>query len=179
MEVTLRVAGARAVAVDCESMDSLAVLRRMWAHLTWADESLWAALAAERPADSDVWREYSHIIGAEEVWLARLESRPARIPVWPKVSRDELRPAREQVVTGYARYLDALDAESLDADLRYTNTAGIPFATKVADILMHVALHGQYHRGKINLLLRQGGAEPVPVDYIHWARAGSRGALNR
>src|SRR5688500_5116656 len=100
-------------------MDSLAMLRRMWAHRTSANESLWSALATERPGDADVWREYSHIIGAEEVWLARLESRAPRIPVWPQVGRDELRVAREQVVAGYERYLDALDAESLNADLRY------------------------------------------------------------
>lgn len=151
------------------------MLRRLWTHLIWADESLWEALATERPGDAVAWREYSHIIGAEEVWLARLESRGPRIPVWPQLSRDELRVAREQVVAGYARYLAALDADSLNADLRYTNTAGIPFVTAVVDILVHVALHGQYHRGRINLLLRGGGAEPVPLDYIHWARAGSQG----
>jgi hypothetical protein len=31
-------------------------------------------------------------------------------------------------------------------------------------------LHGQYHRGKINLLLRQSGAEPAPADYISYVR---------
>lgn len=143
----------------------------MWAHRTWADESLWAALAVARTGDAEAWREYSHIIGAEEIWLARLEGRAARVPVWPTVDRDELRAVREQVVAGYARYLDALSDEALDADLHYTNTAGVSFATRVADILVHVALHGQYHRGKINLLLRQGGAEPVTTDYIVWARS--------
>jgi uncharacterized damage-inducible protein DinB len=151
-------------------MDSLAMLQRMWAHLTWADEQLWPALAIERPGDADAWRDYSHIIGAEETWLSRLEGRPSRLPVWPQVSRDELRAARELVVAGYARYLDALTTESLDAELHYTNTAGRAFTTKRVDILLHVALHGQYHRGKINLLLRQVGAEPVPTDYIAFVR---------
>jgi uncharacterized damage-inducible protein DinB len=153
-------------------MNGVELLRRLWAHLTWADESLWAALATERPGDADIWREYSHIIGAEEVWLARLESRPARIPVWPQVGRDELSRVRQQVVAGYARYLGALSEATLSTELHYTNTAGVPFATKVSDILVHVALHGQYHRGKINLFLRQGGGVPVPSDYITWARAG-------
>jgi uncharacterized damage-inducible protein DinB len=151
-------------------MDSLAMLQRMWAHLTWADELLWTALVLERAGDADAWRDYSHIIGAEEIWLSRLEGRPTRLPVWPQVNRDELRAAREQVVAGYARYLDALTTEALDADIHYTNTAGRAFATKRVDILLHVALHGQYHRGKINLLLRQIGAEPVPTDYIAYVR---------
>jgi uncharacterized damage-inducible protein DinB len=154
-------------------MNTVDMLRRVWTHRTWADERLWRALATERTGDAERWREYSHIIGAEEVWLARLEQRAARVAVWPQVSREELRIVREQILAGYARYLDALTDDSLNAELHYTNTAGVPFATKVADILVHVALHGQYHRGKINLLLRQDGAEPAPADYITWVRANS------
>ena len=33
-----------------------------------------------------------------------------------------------------------------------------------------MALHGQYHRGKVNLLLRQGGHAPAPVDYVAFVR---------
>lgn len=146
------------------------MLRRMWAHLTWADGLLWSALETEGAGDAQAWREYSHIVGAEEVWLARLESRAGRLTVWPQVNREELRTAREQVVASYARYMEALTAESLDSDIHYTNTAGQAFTTKVVDILAHVALHGQYHRGKINLLLRQIGGEPVPTDYISFVR---------
>ena len=31
-------------------------------------------------------------------------------------------------------------------------------------------LHGAYHRGQIALLLREGGAEPAPTDYIAFVR---------
>ena len=37
-------------------------------------------------------------------------------------------------------------------------------------MLLQVALHGQYHRGKINLMLRQAGLPPTPTDYISFAR---------
>src|SRR5688500_19750066 len=120
-------------------MDYLALLRRLFTPLTWADDLLWSALAIEWPGDADAWREYSHIIGAEEVWLSRIEGRAARLPIWPEVSRDELRAAREQVVAGYARRLEALTGESLDVDIDYVNTAGKAFTTKLADILVHVA----------------------------------------
>jgi uncharacterized damage-inducible protein DinB len=52
----------------------------------------------------------------------------------------------------------------------YTNSAGRSFVTPVGDILLHVALHGQYHRGKVNLLLRQAELEPAPVDFIGFVR---------
>jgi len=40
----------------------------------------------------------------------------------------------------------------------------------VRDILLHVAMHGQYHRGQINQLLRGAGLEPISVDYIVFVR---------
>ena len=50
------------------------------------------------------------------------------------------------------------------------NSAGQSFETPVSDMLLQVALHGQYHRGKINLLLRQAHLPPTPTDYIAFAR---------
>ncbi|MGH7638716.1 MAG: DinB family protein [Gemmatimonadaceae bacterium] len=151
-------------------MDSIELLRRMWAHLSWADDLLWKALSAPRDGDAAVWREYSHIVGAEEVWLARLEQREARLPIWPEVSRAELATRRAQMVAGYSQYLNALTTATIDVPVTYRNTAGKEFSNSVADILAHVALHGQYHRGKINAMLRNSGLDPVPVDYIAWAR---------
>lgn len=154
-------------------MDTIALLRRMWAHLSWADDSLWDALAVPRDGNDAVWREYSHIAGAEEVWLARLEQRAARLPVWPEVSREELAVRRAETVAGYSRYLAALTSATMDVPVLYRNTAGKEFTNTVADILTHVALHGQYHRGKINAMLRQSGIDPVPVDFIAWVRGAA------
>ena len=54
----------------------------------------------------------------------------------------------------------------------------MPILEKVHDLwehvfLLHVPLHGQYHRGKINLLLRQAGRQPAPTDYITFVRGVS------
>ena len=58
----------------------------------------------------------------------------------------------------------------MEAPVAYTTSAGKSFANTVKDILLHVAMHAQYHRGKINLLLRQAGLEPAPADYIAFIR---------
>jgi len=60
----------------------------------------------------------------------------------------------------------------------YTNSAKREFSTALGDILVHVALHGQYHRGKVNLLLRENGLEPVPADFIAFVR-GAPAATQR
>jgi uncharacterized damage-inducible protein DinB len=40
----------------------------------------------------------------------------------------------------------------------------------VDDILLHVALHGSYHRGQVALLVREAANKPAPTDYIGFVR---------
>ena len=151
-------------------MTALALVRRLWQHVFWADDLLVRALDASAHPPDEVWREYAHILGAEEVWLARLDGRATRAAVWPVLTPEEAEELRLAVRKGYAALLDRLGDAALDEPLTYRNTAGAEFTNTVGDILSHVALHGQYHRGKINLLLRQQGLEPAPADFISFAR---------
>lgn len=151
-------------------MDGAELIRRMWAHAAWADAALLEALTRGSNVPAEAWREYAHVIAAEAVWLARLEQRPAPVPVWPTLSPNEVAALRASVVTGYDAYLARLDAASLLGSFTYRNSTGQEFTSVVHDVLVHVALHGHYHRGKLNLLLRQGHCEPGPVDYIGFVR---------
>lgn len=149
----------------------LATIRRLWDHVFWADDRLREAMAAAGPAAPEgAVREYAHLLAAEEVWLARLEQRPARAAVWPALDPAEAEALADRVHAGYRVFLARLDAGSLVTPVPYTNSAGRAFENTPADILMHVALHGQYHRGRINLWLRQEGLTPAPVDYIAFVR---------
>lgn len=124
----------------------------------------------DKPLLTKAWREYAHVLGAQSVWLARLEQRPSTVAVWPTLAIEEADALRREVASGYERFINTLDAEALDQSVEYTNSAGQTFRTPICDILQHVTLHGQYHRGKINLLIRQGGAEPAPTDFISYVR---------
>ena len=150
-------------------MDAMQVIRRSLAHSAWADTKLFAALR-DNPQLTAAWREYTHVLGAAEVWLARLERRPASVAVWPVLSLEQADALREAVAKGYERFTSRLESGALTDVVEYTNSAGQTFHTAIGDILLHVALHGQYHRGKINLLLRQNATEPAPADYISFVR---------
>jgi uncharacterized damage-inducible protein DinB len=154
-----------------------AEIRRLWQHVVWADGVLLEALESASPVPAECLREYAHILGADEIWLARIEGRAPRAPVWPAPEIGEVRGLTALVHGSYARYLAALDHQELERSASYTNSAGIAFETVVADILVHVVLHAQYHRGKINLLLRQAGLAPAPTDYIAFVR-GAAAATN-
>jgi uncharacterized damage-inducible protein DinB len=152
-------------------MSALEQIRRLWQHAEWADAILLAAL--ETIPDSplaDVMREYAHVLGAEEVWLARIEGRPSTTPVWPALTLAEAAALSAQIRSGYTRLLAEQVDAALSREVSYTNSAGQAFVTPLDDILLHVMLHGQYHRGKVNALLRMAGADPAPVDFIAFAR---------
>ncbi len=152
------------------AMDMLATVYRLWEHAVWADTALLRAVtSAGRPVPGAL-RELAHVIGTEETWLARLEQRTPRAAVWPDVSAREAETLAARTHQAYGTYLAGLREEDLPGSVPYTNSAGRQFTSSVGDILLHVALHGQYHRGKVNLLLRQAGCEPAPVDYIAFVR---------
>ncbi len=148
----------------------LSAIRRLWEHLQWADDLLLAALSASAAPPPEAVREYAHILGADEVWLSRLTGRKSQLPVWPDLDTAQLSAAARDIRRGFADYLARLDAAELVRPVRYTNSAGQSFETPVQEILLHVALHAQYHRGKVNLLLRGAGLPPVPTDYIAYIR---------
>lgn len=151
-------------------MTGVEQLHRLLEHAAWADVRLLAALGAPPEPPAAALREYAHVLGAGEVWLARLEQRAPRAAVWPEATLADAAALGEAVHAGYAHYLARVRADDLPRAVAYTNSAGQRFATPAGEILLHVALHGQYHRGRVNLLLRQAGLEPAPTDFIAWAR---------
>jgi uncharacterized damage-inducible protein DinB len=152
------------------TMEAIEYLQRLADQCLAADAALAESLRADAAVPSLVVREYAHILGAEETWLARLEGRTARAAIWPSGSLPEVLKLRKTVAESYRAYFAALRDADLERMVSYRNSAGIAFSTSIGDILFHVMLHGQYHRGKVNLLLRQSGLPPVPTDYIAFVR---------
>jgi uncharacterized damage-inducible protein DinB len=145
-------------------------VRRLLDHARWADGLMLSALEARADVPAGVLRELNHIFGADEVWLSRLTGRASRAAVWPDLTLAEARALADGVHAGFEAYVGTLDEPGLAVRVPYINSAGQSFETPVGEILLHVALHAQYHRGKINQLLRQAGQAPVPTDYIAFSR---------
>ena len=118
------------------------------------------------------------MLGAEHVWLARLRQQPATVAVWPAAELQACRALAEANHAELDRYLTGLNPAALDREIPYTNSAGDSFRSTVRDILLHVALHGCYHRGQVALVLRDAGAEPQATDYIAFVR-GAPAATRR
>jgi uncharacterized damage-inducible protein DinB len=147
-----------------------APLRRLLRYDAWANEQTMRSLQqAEPPARSLRWM--GHIIGAEHLWLARMQGTPSDLPVWPELSSGECEARLPQL----SKRLGMFDFERdgpLGRSVSYTNSKGEPWTSTVEEILTHLVIHSAYHRGQIASDLRNAGQEPAYTDYIHAVRQG-------
>lgn len=142
-------------------------LTRLFRYDDWANHEEVARLR-QRP-DTAALRILGHIIGAEWLWYARLRGEEPRVAVWPELSPDDCLRSLDLLGSFWTEYL--ADA-SLDSAIAYVNSKGESRKSRVDDVLMHVVLHGSYHRGQIAIVLRAGGEDPPYTDYIHCTRSG-------
>lgn len=145
-------------------------LTHLISHLEWADARLLASLRTVHVPDPSIVGLYAHILGAECEWLARIEARKAEAAVWPDLTLEECAGLAARNAAALQEFVARLATEDLARPVTYRNSAGLEFTSTVEDILLHVALHGAYHRGQVARALRQAGAVPQPTDYIAFIR---------
>lgn len=145
-------------------------LLRLLAHAAWADQGAQAALRSTPVPDPTALALYAHVLGAEAVWLARLNGSTPTIAVWPTLTIDECGRLADEMDRSYRAFLWQASPADLQRMVTYHNSAGATFETTVEDIILHVCLHGSYHRGQLAARLRAAGTAPVPTDYIGFVR---------
>jgi len=143
----------------------------MYEHLNWANQRILETLQNIEGENQEISRLFSHILLAEKVWITRLRGLDSsRLPIWLEVDIEVCAELVLQIEKSLTTFLTNLANADLDNLIFYTNSKGTEFKNSVRDILTHVALHGQYHRGQINSRLRADGNEPVNIDFITFVR---------
>jgi uncharacterized damage-inducible protein DinB len=117
----------------------------------------------------------NHILGATSVWLARVTATAMPFGVNPTFTADELRVQLQHAHDGWLSFLQTQTDADVPRIIYYTNLKGQPFSSPLGDILTHLPLHGQHHRGQVNADLRAAGVAPPVIDFIHAARSGVLG----
>jgi uncharacterized damage-inducible protein DinB len=145
-------------------------LRRWYEHMAWADDLAINALRNAGRVPPQALEIMAHILGTAHVWLTRLQGRPRTVAVWPNLSVEECAALAGELRDAYRRFLDEVDSGALERSVHYRNSAGDEFDSTIGDILVHVFMHGSYHRGQVALLVRAAGEEPAPTDYIAFVR---------
>lgn len=146
---------------------SLKTIQKMFEHLNWANQRILKTLQNMEDRNKEIDRLFSHILFGEKIWITRLQGLDSsQLPVWLDVDMDDCAELITQNEGSFTEYLTHLSNDDLDNLIIYTNSKGTEFKHSARDILTHVALHGQYHRGQINSQLRATGFEPVNIDFI-------------
>jgi uncharacterized damage-inducible protein DinB len=148
------------------------MLLRLIGHMRWADARTADATEQCPSTVPDAERLFAHIAAAEHLWYSRISGRPAELEVWPSLSV----PRAREIAATHADLFRDMIAEVHESALRetvsYVNSAGKAFHNTIADIVTHLALHGERHRGQIARIIRAAGGEPPYTDYIQFARGG-------
>jgi len=151
----------------------------------WANKLTTDALLQldENLADKEVVSSFSsirattyHTIGAEYIWLQRLQL--VEHPIWLPDSFEGTFAAACNAWNNYSNELVKFasrqyDDRALEHVCAYNDRKGSPHKTPVYQILQHIFNHSTYHRGQLITMLRQVGATKIPgTDFIAFVKQG-------
>lgn len=147
--------------------------QRMRQHADWANQRALTMLQQLPEAAPRLGRLAGHLLTTEQIYLERMRGRnPWPQDFWPELEAAALPPLARANQAGYAEFLAEQAAADFDHVVSYRNSRGAVQHTSTADLFLHVAMHGSYHRGQLALAVRQTGSEPVNTDFITFAREG-------
>jgi len=172
-------------------MIPLQTLKELYEYNYWARDRQLAACAPLtreeflRPLGSSfssLRDTLAHLLGAEWIWLERWRGNSPRTILAAEEfpTREKIAERWREVERGMREYLGGLNEEALLRPLTYVNLKGETWTYALWQTLFHLVNHQSYHRGQVTTLLRQLGAQAVPVDYlvardIHFQKAEDRG----
>ena len=147
-------------------------LSRLYTYHDQVNRAYIAALTeyGERVSER-VIKLFSHVLNAHAIWVARITGQTPPYGVWEihavsymTVIHEAAQRAAEQLW---------LAQDRLEDTVRYTNTKGIAYESKVSDILLHIVNHATYHRGQVAQIMSAAGLPMPGSDYVIMLRTAS------
>jgi uncharacterized damage-inducible protein DinB len=134
----------------------------------WADRGLYDVL--DRSFDrlgaeeaSIMLRILDHIHAVDRIFQHHLQGLPHGF----KAARSETLPELRTLAQGarevddwYADYVASLTPEAFEQPIDFVFTSGKPARMRRGEIILHVCLHGGYHRGNAGAVLQLKGLTP-------------------
>ncbi|MGD0725960.1 MAG: DinB family protein [Spirochaetia bacterium] len=150
-------------------------LSRLYDHMEWADAVVIETLGRAAVPPEKALEIFAHVLAAGKLWLDRINGMAeAKVAVWPKLTVRDCIPLSKANADAFRKVLDPASEADLERIVSYTTGKGEKVTSALGDILLHVALHGSYHRGQVAFAVRSGGAEPMNTDYILYVRSYKR-----
>jgi uncharacterized damage-inducible protein DinB len=154
----------------------------------WADRGLYDAVKRnfERltPEDASLMlRILDHIHTVDRIFQHHLQGLPHafRAPRSEKLPElTALAQSASAVDDWYASHVRELADRDFEQPLNFVFTSGKPARMRRGEIILHVCMHGTYHRGNAGALLQLRGMTPNPdavTDFLEYTTAKSAAAV--
>jgi uncharacterized damage-inducible protein DinB len=166
-----------------QNMDQISTLERVFTYKAKANQETLVAMRQFDDASAAkeiAIRVLNHTYAVDRIFAANLTGtehgftspNPGQAP-----SLEELSAAIKTSDQWYINYVSLLDEARLAERIDFTFTDGLPGRMSREEMLMHVTVHSEYHRGQISLIMMQNSITP-PADgftsYLHKTEASSR-----
>lgn len=158
-------------------------LKRTFAYKAHADAALLDAvshMAPDAPGTEIALRTLGHMLIVDRIFIAHMNGAShgyasANAVDAPDLGRlaAELRASDRALVD----YVTGVDERSLVESVDFAFTDGDPGRMSRQEMLMHLAIHGGYHRGQVGWMLTLEGLVPPPdglANYLHHAEPFDR-----
>jgi len=140
-------------------------LTELFAHEKWANKEHLRA-AGDNPSEGFI-DLISHIIHAQDIWIARLNDKKTPTYPWGAI---ELSAMSDRIEDNYEEILQIVKLKGFEENVKYKNSEGKEYSNSAIDILMHLLLHSQYHRGQTAVNIKSEGHDVPGTDYISYKR---------
>ncbi|MGE5457533.1 MAG: DinB family protein [Methanococcaceae archaeon] len=154
----------------------------LFKHMSWADAKVWDTVLGNNQAagEKKIKELLYHLHLVQRAFFRIWKNEPANVP-----QESSFKNLYELANWGYeyhkrlSQFLTEIP--SLDQDLiieiPWTKRAEAFMGRKaepvtLGETMLQAIMHSTYHRGQINIKLREIGGEPVPVDFIMWLYLG-------
>lgn len=136
----------------------------------WADRGLYDAVSGNldqlsREDTAIMLRILDHIHAVDRIFQHHLQGLPHDFKAPSSAELPEFRTLADsarEVDDWYAAYVAGLSESDVKEPVDFVFTSGKPARMRRGEIILHVCLHGAYHRGNAGALLQLRGLRPSP-----------------
>jgi len=146
------------------------VFQKLLAFNHWANNLYLEKISSDELISESCINLMSHIIGAEIIWLQRINNQPITPSAFSPKKVLDLINLNQELTEKWTQKIAEIQMLDLPLVINYKNLEGLDFSSSFEDILIHVCNHGTYHRAQIAKELRKGGIKPPSTDYIVFSR---------
>lgn len=141
--------------------------KQLIAYDEWANRRIFTIISdlPEGKERVESFRLFNHILGAQKVWMGRINGTLEQMEIWPDLTLAEAKACLGK----HPKKLKKLLSNE-DEIITYKNSSRKEFTNTVGEIIQHLVIHGQHHRAQIAAFLRRAGVKPPATDFIFFLR---------